>query len=212
MKRNNKNDITGDKMVSKPSNLYASNFDNVFGNSEELKKQRDLDEKITHYIMLGLFILCAGSITYDLNATELVHKFGSPSFSGINQSAHYLTIDEQERTRKEKIRADAQEALEEAQREADNTTLAKFLRNLESRIYSTLAKDISESLFNYDNPASGENPVFGEIELEGNIIQWLNDGTSITLTIIEMADGVEISRTTITIPVGSFGGCVTDCG
>ena len=146
------------------------------------------------------------------NATELVHKFGSPSFSGINQSAHYLTIDEQERTRKEKLKADAQEALEEAQRDADNTTLAKFLRNLESRIYSTLAKDISESLFNYDNPASADNPVYGEIELEGNIIQWLNNGTTITLTIIEMADGVEISRTTITIPVGSFGGCVADCG
>ena len=145
------------------------------------------------------------------NATEIVHKFGNPSFSGINQSAHYLTIDEQERTRKEKLRADAQEALEEAQREAENTTLAKFLRNLESRIYSTLAKDISESLFNYDNPASGDNPIYGEIELEGNIIQWLNNGTTITLTIIEMADGVEISRTTITIPVGSFGGCVIDC-
>ena len=146
------------------------------------------------------------------NATEIVHKFGNPSFSGINQSAHYLTIDEQERTRKEKIRADAQEALEDAQREAENTTLAKFLRNLESRIYSTLAKDISESLFNYDNPASAENPIYGEIELEGNIIQWLNNRTTITLTIIEMADGVEISRTTITIPVGSFGGCVVDCG
>ena len=146
------------------------------------------------------------------NATEIVHKFGNPSFSGINQSAHYLTIDEQERTRKEKIRADAQEALEDAQREAENTTLAKFLRNLESRIYSTLAKDISESLFNYDNPASAENPIYGEIELEGNIIQWLNNGVTITLTIIEMMDGVEISRTTITIPVGSFGGCVEDCG
>ena len=146
------------------------------------------------------------------NATEIVHKFGNPSFSGINQSAHYLTIDEQERTRKEKLRADAQEALEEAQREAENTTLAKFLRNLESRIYSTLAKDISESLFNYDNPASIDNPIYGEIELEGNIIQWLNNGVTITLTIIEMMDGVEISRTTITIPVGSFGGCVADCG
>ena len=146
------------------------------------------------------------------NATEIVHKFGNPSFSGINQSAHYLTIDEQERTRKEKLRAEAQEALEEAQRQAENTTLAKILRNLESRIYSTLAKDISESLFNYDNPASGDNPIYGEIELEGNIIQWLNNGVTITLTIIEMMDGVEISRTTITIPVGSFGGCVTDCG
>ena len=121
------------------------------------------------------------------NATEIVHKFGNPSFSGINQSAHYLTIDEQERTRKEKIRADAQEALEEAQREAENTTLAKFLRNLESRIYSTLAKDISESLFNYDNPASADNPVYGEIELEGNIIQWLNNGTTITHTIIDFS-------------------------
>ena len=146
------------------------------------------------------------------NATEIVHKFGNPSFSGINQSAHYLTIDEQERTRKEKLRADAQEALEEAQREAENTTLAKYLRTLESRIYSTIAKDISESLFNYDNPASGDNPIYGEIELEGNIIQWLNNGVTITLTIIEMMDGVEISRTTITIPVGSFGGCVADCG
>ena len=146
-----------------------------------------------------------------IKATEIVHKFSNPSFSGVNQSAHYLTIDEQERTRKEKLRADAQEALEEAEREAQNTTLAKFLRNLESRIYSTLAKDISESLFNYDNPASSENPIYGEIELEGNIIQWLNNGTTITLTIIEMADGVEISRTTITIPVGSFGGCVADC-
>ena len=53
------------------------------------------------------------------NATELVHKFGSPSFSGINQSAHYLTIDEQERTRKAELAQKAQDALDEAQREAD---------------------------------------------------------------------------------------------
>jgi len=159
-------------------------------------------------LIIGLGYLL---IATTANASELVHKFGSPSFSGINQSAHYLTIDEQERTRKEKIYQDAQDALEEAEREADNTTLAKFLRNLESRIYSTLAKDISESLFNYSNPATRDNPVYGEIELEGNIIQWLNNGVTITLTIIEMLDGVEISRTTITIPVGNFGGCWADC-
>ena len=146
------------------------------------------------------------------NATELVHKFGSPSFSGINQSAHYLTIDEQERTRKEALAQKAQEALEEAQREADNTTLAKFLRNLESRIYSTLAKDISESLFDYNNPGTPENPVSGEIWLEGNRLLWVNDGTTITLTVEEWFDGVLISSTVITIPVGSFGGCWTDCG
>ena len=144
-------------------------------------------------------------------SSELVHKFGSPSFNGINQSAHYLTIDEQERTRSEKVAADIQDALDEAEREADNTTLAKFLRNLESRIYSTLAKDISESLFNYDNIPTSENPIVGRINLEGNILTWLNDGTSITLTIEEWFDGILISTTEIVIPVGSFGGCLTDC-
>ena len=91
-------------------------------------------------------LLLALLISTTIKSSEIIHKFSNPSFSGVNQSAHYLTIDEQERTRKDKLRADAQEALEEAEREAQNTTLAKFLRNLESRIYSTLAKDISESL------------------------------------------------------------------
>ena len=153
-------------------------------------------------------LLIAGT----LNATELGHKFGSPSFSGINQSAHYLTIDEQERTRKEALAQKAQDALEEAQREAENTTLAKFLRNLESRIYATLAKDISESLFDYNNPGTVENPVSGEIWLEGNRLLWVNNGITITLTVEEWFDGVLISSTVITIPVGSFGGCWTDCG
>lgn len=146
------------------------------------------------------------------NATELVHKFGSPSFSGINQSAHYLTIDEQERTRKDALAQKAQDALDEANREAENTTLAKFLRNLESRIYSTLAKDISESLFDYNNPGTLENPVSGEIWLEGNRLIWINNGVTITLIVEEWFDGVLISTTEITIPIAGFGGCWTDCG
>ena len=146
-----------------------------------------------------------------LHSDQLVHRFGSPSFNGINQSAHYLTIDEQERTRAEKIAEDIQDALEEAEREADNTVLAKFIRNLESRIYSTLAKDISESLFNYSGIPTADNPIAGEINLEGNILKWINDGTTITLIIEEWFDGVLISTTEIVIPVGSFGGCWVDC-
>ncbi len=160
------------------------------------------------WIRISLLLVLSPALSY---SSELVHKFGSPSFNGINQSAHYLTIDEQERTRSEKVAADIQDALDEAEREADNTTLAKFLRNLESRIYSTLAKDISESLFNYDNIPTSENPIVGRINLEGNILTWLNDGTSITLTIEEWFDGLLISTTEIVIPVGSFGGCLSDC-
>ena len=146
-----------------------------------------------------------------LQADQLVHKFGSPAFNGQNQSAHYLTIDEQERTRQEKIAEDIQDVLEEAEREADNTVLAKFIRNLESRIYSTLAKDISESLFNYGNTPTKDNPIAGEINLEGNILKWINDGVTITLIIEEWFDGVLISTTEIVIPIGSFGGCWVDC-
>jgi hypothetical protein len=157
-------------------------------------------------------IISALLLATNISATEIVHKFGNPSFSGINQSAHYLTIDEQERTRKEALAQKAQDALEEAQREAENTTLAKFLRNLESRIYSTLAKDISESLFNYGTVPTLDNPVSGEIWLEGNRLLWVNDGVSITLTVEEWFDGVLLSSTVIVIPVGSFGGCWSDCG
>ena len=144
-------------------------------------------------------------------ASELVYRFNSPSFNGINQSAHYLTIDEQERTRGDKLAEDIQERLDEAEREADNTVLSKFIRNLESRIYSTLAKDLSEALFNYDGIPTAENPITGEINLEGNILRWINDGVTITLVIEEWFDGVLISTTEIVIPVGNFGGCWADC-
>lgn len=196
-----KNDITGDKIQTRNnSDAYRDNYDNIF------KKEKEY-QPVTHWWYLALLPLFA----WELAATELVHKFGNPSFSGINQSAHYLTIDEQERTRKAELAQKAQDALDEAQREAENTTLAKFLRNLESRIYSTLAKDISESLFDYTNPGTLENPVTGEIWLEGNRILWTNNGVSITLVVEEWLDGVLISTTTIEIPVGSFGGCFSDC-
>ena len=177
---------------------------------EARKKAKDKQRVIYFILAVGIFLL-GGIVAQSLNADELVHKFGNPSFSGINQSAHYLTIDEQERTRKEKIRQDVQDALEEAQREADNTVMAKFLRNLQSRIYSTLAKDISESLFNYGNVPTIDNPIAGEINLEGIILRWVNNGVTITLTIEEWFDGVLISTTEIVIPIGSFGGCWVDC-
>jgi len=159
------------------------------------------------YVVLGGVLVLGQSVC----SSELVYRFNSPSFNGINQSAHYLTIDEQERTRADDLASEIQEKLDEAEREADNTVLSKFIRNLESRIYSTLAKDLSESLFNYDGIPTSENPITGEINLEGNILRWVNDGTTITLTIEEWFDGVMISTTEIVIPVGNFGGCWAEC-
>jgi len=179
-----------------------------------MKKSQNLKRpnyKVLSLLFIFTLTLIISGYSYTLLSDQLVHKFGSPAFNGQNQSAHYLTIDEQERTRQEKIAEEIQDVLEEAEREADNTVLAKFIRNLESRIYSTLAKDISESLFNYSGIPTKDNPITGEINLEGNILKWINDGVTITLIIEEWFDGVLISTTEIVIPVGSFGGCWIDC-
>jgi hypothetical protein len=179
-----------------------------------MKKSQNLKRpnyKVLSLLFIFTLTLIISGYSYTLLSDQLVHKFGSPAFNGQNQSAHYLTIDEQERTRQEKIAEEIQDVLEEAEREADNTVLAKFIRNLESRIYSTLAKDISESLFNYSGIPTKDNPIAGEINLEGNILKWINDGVTITLIIEEWFDGVLISTTEIVIPVGSFGGCWIDC-
>ena len=134
-------------------------------------------------------------------ATDLVFQFKNPSFNGIGQSAHYLTIDEQERTRKAAILEEIESKASQLLRDEENTTLAKFVRNLESRIFSQLSRDLAESLFNSETGGSG-----GVFDLEGNQIAFVNTGTVIVLTVMDTDGGI----TEIRIPVGSFGICSTD--
>ena len=168
---------------------------------KEIKKYRELFMIL--FFLLTLLITGTFSINSKVMADEIVHEFKSPSFSGVGTSSHYLTIDEQEKTRRDEIAEDIENALKEAEREADNTTLAKFLRNLESRVYSQLSRDIAESLFNSEKGGTG-----GSIELEGSTITFINDGINITLTVTDTDGNV----TTIIIPVGIFGICSEDCG
>ena len=130
---------------------------------------------------------------------DIVHKFKNPSFSGIGTGAHYLTIENQETSRKKAIR-DALDAAEKAaQREEENSTLAKFIRNLESRIYAQFSKQLVESMFANDTPAG-----FGSFVLEGNTITWevITDesGAEFIRLIVVAEDG---TSTEITIPVGT---------
>tara|TARA_R110000822_G_scaffold230723_1_gene362845 strand:+ start:347 stop:787 length:441 start_codon:yes stop_codon:yes gene_type:complete len=136
-----------------------------------------------------LLLLCM-----TVSADEMVHKFNSPSFTGINSSSHYLTIENQEFNRKEALAAEIKSYQEDLEREANNTTLARFIRNLESRIYAQLSRQLVDNLF-------GETPSeSGKVELEGNTIEYETDGDFITLTITD-AEGNE---TIITLPIGSF--------
>jgi hypothetical protein len=89
-----------------------------------------------------LLLLCM-----TVSADEMVHKFNSPSFTGINSSSHYLTIENQEFNRKEALAAEIKAYQEDLEREANNTTLARFIRNLESRIYAQLSRQLVDNLF-----------------------------------------------------------------
>jgi len=129
-----------------------------------------------------------------LKADELLYRFKSPSFSGVNTSSHYLTIENQEATRKQAIKEEIEAYQDQLAREADNTTLARFIRNLESRIYAQLSRQMVEQLF-------GETPqTSGSLELEGNTIEYKVENELITLTITNETGGT----TSITVPIGSF--------
>ena len=144
--------------------------------------------------MLTGLIMFAFIIAQNLNSDEMVHKFKSPSFSGIGTSAHYLTIENQQYTRKMTVKAELKAIQDEIERDKENTTLARFIRNLESRIYAQLSRQLVENLFGETASDSGV------LELEGNRIEYNVVDGIITLNITD-SDG---NTTTISLPIGSF--------
>ena len=81
------------------------------------------------------------------NGAELTHKWKSPSFSGIGTSAHFLTIENQEFTRKAEIKAKKESEAAKKISAAKNTNYAKFIDNLESRIFAEISKQLTDNLF-----------------------------------------------------------------
>ena len=65
-----------------------------------------------------LTILSTICLCSSVNASEMIFKFGSPSFSGNGKSSHYLTIENIEKTRKDAIKAAEKAAKEEEKKAA----------------------------------------------------------------------------------------------
>ena len=152
-----------------------------------------MKKKILNSILLTMLLVAP------LSASEIKHKFKNPSFSGIGTGAHYLTIENQEFSRKKEIEEALEAARRAAEREEDNSTLAKFIRNLESRIYAQMAKQLVESMFSNDGSVR-----FGSFILEGNTVTYEvitnEDGSEFIRMTIVGSDGTE---TVIEIPIGT---------
>ena len=159
---------------------------------EEIRQRNNILGVLSFY---ALCLVIVGT-AYSVSADEIKFQFKSPSFSGVGTSSHYLTIDSQEMTRKEAIEAEIKALQDALKREEENTTLARFIKNFESRIYAQLSRQLVDQLF-------GENPAEeGSFQLFDNLITWTSDGITITMTIFNEATG---ETTVITVPIGDFG-------
>lgn len=141
--------------------------------------------------VLVLLLVSAGSIAQ----AELVHNFQSPAFiPGNGFSQHVLSIYQLEENRKKDIKAQELAAIAKAESDKKNTNLAKFLVNVEARIYAQLSKQLADSLFAEGGGTSGS------MDFQGTNISWVKTGTDVTLVITE-PNG---SRTEIVVPIASF--------
>lgn len=129
-------------------------------------------------------------------ATEFVYQFNSPSFNGMGFSSHALTIYNLELSRKLALAAEKKAEVLKAENDAKNTTMARFISNLESRIYNELARQITEKLFS----GVGEQ-IAGKFAFNGGNIEYTVVGNMIRVTITDTNGTV----TTVEVPMGDFG-------
>ena len=131
------------------------------------------------------------------SAGELIHEFKNPSFSGQGYSNHVLALEQLQFTREAEIKKKKEREERDAKRDEENEVINKFIKNVESRIYANLSKQLVDNMF------SSTGADTGTAEIEGATIFWERDVDLGTIAIrITEADG---TVTTVSVPVGDFG-------
>lgn len=147
-------------------------------------------------IIIRTSLLCTIAISLQAVATPLAdYSFKSPAFNGNGYSSHVLTIENQEYTRKQQLAKDIQAALDKAKADQANTNIAKFMNNLESRIYAQISQNLATAMF-----ANGGANNSGTLNFEGNTIFWSKDGQNVNLQVTDATGNL----TMVSIPLGQF--------
>lgn len=121
-------------------------------------------------------------------------SFKSPAFNGVGYSSHVLTIENQEATRRKAVEDKIQAELDKAKADKANTNLAKFMNNLESRIYAQISQNLAAAMFKDGGSTSGT------LNFEGNTIFWTKSSTDVTLQVTDTVG----NQTTVVVPLGQF--------
>ena len=135
-------------------------------------------------------------LSTSLFASELTFKFGSPSFSGVGKSSHYLTIENIEKTRRDAIEAQKKADAKALKAETDALPINKFKANIEARFYTALAKQITDNVFGTDGLQQDSGTFTSPIG--GEVVTWTTpSGTGNVVVVVTETDG---STTTFTMP------------
>ena len=159
--------------------------------------------KTSFKTMMLVVVLTLSFLNTKILASELVHGFKNPAFSGDGYSNHVLSVDQLQEQRKQKNIDDAKSAAAAAERAEKNTTINKFIANVESRIYANLSKQLVDNMFGESCDSSTTTcPTSGTADIEGASIYWVKDTTTEIITLTITADDGTV--TTMSVPIGDF--------
>lgn len=149
--------------------------------------------------LAGIILLSSNSF-----AAQLDYNFSSPAFNGNGYGTYVLTIKQLQDQAAANNQAKADAIAAAAVTAANNTPQAQFVANLQSRIYSQLALNITNTLFGATGQPSCGNDCGGVMDVGGNTITWSLNNVNNTINIRIVNNSNPDQYTNMTVPVGTF--------
>lgn len=131
-----------------------------------------------------------------LLGSEIVFEFKSPTFNGVGYSSHQLSKEQISFNRRKSIADEIKSIALQAELAESRSATNQFMSSLQARIYSELAKQITDQLFSDDGQESGT------FTIEDNTINWYKSADDkIVFSVTDLSTG---DITEIIIPIGSL--------
>ena len=143
---------------------------------------------------LFLSIITTLILASGVSAGEMNFGFKSPAFNGNGYSTHVLTVEQLQFNRQKELDDEAKAEADRIERELENSTLSKFVKNVESRIYATLSKQMVDAMFADCSTNCAES---GTAEIEGSTIYWEKDSVTGNITMRVTEDDGTVTEITI---------------
>jgi hypothetical protein len=148
--------------------------------------------------------IISATLISSVMAGQMDYQFNSPTFNGSGFGTYQLSIKQMQQQNDANNKAQSDALAQAAATAAANTPQAQFVANLQSRIYSQLALNITNTLFGATGQPSCGTNCGGNMDVGGNTITWSLNAANNTIQIRIVNDLNTSQYTTMTVPVGTF--------